>query len=263
MTKLTLPAGIDWPIPEDAALLIAMAEQGPHGGVALKAYRCPAGVWTYGLGETEGVGPNSTCTEAEGWEMLRADLVKRAAAVRAMCPEEPGPCELGAMVSLAYNIGNRDDKKKTGLYYSSVLKAHNRGDAHAAAQAFLLYNKARVGGVLTVEPGLTSRRHQEAALYLRDAPATATTPQSVAPAPSMAASPTVQTGAAMTVTGTIAMASAAGDQVTVLGSSIKAGKAFATDALGIPPDWFLPTVMVLGGLYVVWRRYGQRLRGLA
>lgn len=257
MTKLTLPEGLDWPVPEEVVLQIATDEQGPHGGPALKAYRCPAGVWTWKFGETDGCKPDSTCTEAEAWQTLCDDLAKRTAAVRAMCTRDPGPNELGAMVSLAYNIGTE------GLRKSTVLKAHNRGDTQSAAQAFLLYDKARVNGVLVVLAGLKARRHREAALYLQDAPAAATMPQAVAPAPAMAASPTVQTGAAMTITGAVAMVSAAGDQVTAVGSTIKATKAVATDVLGVPPDWFLPGVLVLGGLYVVWRRFGQRSQGLA
>ena len=99
-----IPA-LTWSIPVAAVGLIADEEQGPGGGIALKAYRCPAGVWTIGLGETDGVKAGQVCTEAQAWEMLRADIEKRAASVRAACTRDPGPNELGAMVSLHYNIG--------------------------------------------------------------------------------------------------------------------------------------------------------------
>ncbi len=46
---------LGWPIPAEAVRLIVEKEQGPGGGVALKAYLCPAGVWTIGWGRTRGV----------------------------------------------------------------------------------------------------------------------------------------------------------------------------------------------------------------
>ncbi len=48
-------------------------------GCRLKAYRCPAGVWTIGYGHTSAAGapdvnPDSTITQDEAEEILRRDL---------------------------------------------------------------------------------------------------------------------------------------------------------------------------------------------
>ncbi|RQO57962.1 hypothetical protein DBR47_14305 [Paucibacter sp. KBW04] len=262
--KLTLPPGLDWPIDQDGVLLIANDEQGPNGGPALTAYRCPAGVWTIGFGETENVHPGDTCTVEQAWQWLREDLTERAEKVKAMCTIEPAPSELAAMVSLAYNIGLRDDKKKSGLFYSSILKAHNRGDANAAAQAFTLYDKATVNGALVVLNGLKARRLQEAALYLRDAPASAvTTPQEVAPAPALASSPTTQAAAALTLTGAMGAVSQAGDQVQSVKTTLTTVKEITVETFGVPPSAALPVVMVLAGGVILWRRFRQRAQGQA
>ena len=112
---------LPWPIPMTAVAEIAESE-----GLSLVAYRCPAGVWTIGWGETDGVRPGDTCTKEEADRWLLEDLTERTRAVRELCTVEPSPNELGALVSLAYNIG------LGGLAKSTVLRAHNAGDRHHA-----------------------------------------------------------------------------------------------------------------------------------
>lgn len=65
-----------------------------------------------------------------------------------------------ALVSIAYNIGINALKK------SSIYRHIKAGDKQAAADAFLAWNKARVGGRLTVLSGLSKRRLAERALFL-------------------------------------------------------------------------------------------------
>lgn len=65
-----------------------------------------------------------------------------------------------AMQVLAFNIGCG------GFLRSTVLREHNRGNYHAAAKAFGLWNKERRGGKLVVSDGLVNRRAKESALYL-------------------------------------------------------------------------------------------------
>lgn len=256
-----------WPIPAAAVELIAEAEQGPGGGAALTAYRCPAGVWTYGWGETDGVHPGMTCTQAEADSMLCTDLTHRAAAVKAMCTIEPSPSELGALCSLAYNIGLRDDKRRTGLFYSQVLKSHNKGDSAAAARAFGLYNKARVNGALVPLAGLTRRRHAEAALYLEDAAgATAPTPQEVEPQSSLATSPNMLLGITSSLTGAAAVAKAASDQVQSISDAVHpviAQLTSAADWLGVSPQLLAGGIAVAIGLGVMYQRWKQRAGGWA
>ena len=148
---------LDWPIAYDAVLEIARSE-----GCKLKAYRCPAGVPTIGWGHTGGVKMGDTCTQeqADGW--FFEDLSIFTSSVDKQLKRDASANELGAMVSLAFNIGTH------GFAQSTVLKRHNEGDRQSAARAFALWNKARVNGVLQVVDGLTSRRAREAALYLSD-----------------------------------------------------------------------------------------------
>lgn len=261
MTIPDLP--LAWPIPVEAVLLIAEREQGPRGGVALKAYRCPAGVWTIGLGETEihgrAVRPGDTCLESEAWQFLCTDLTTRTAAVKALCTREPSPSELGAMVSLAYNIG------LGALAQSTVLRAHNRGDAAAAAQAFTLWDKARVNGVLTELPGLKARRHAEAALYLLDATSVTTTmPQTVAAQPSLMLSPTAVTNAAGTVASGLGVAAwalkEAGFETPM--DALQQMPALAQQyGVGPSPALFGVALVVFGVL--LYRRLKQRADGKA
>ena len=44
-------------------------------GCRLKAYKCPAGVWTIGYGHTKGVTEGMTITEEEAEDLLKKDIV--------------------------------------------------------------------------------------------------------------------------------------------------------------------------------------------
>jgi GH24 family phage-related lysozyme (muramidase) len=141
-------SSLQWPIPLKAVELIAQAE-----GCRLKAYRCPAGVWTCGWGETVGVSPVTAWTQAEADDRLLQSLTGLSLKVLGVCSREPAPNELGVMCSLAYNIGMGAFAKST------VLRAHNAGDHQAAARAFSLWDKATVRGVLQ-DPALADLIYQ-------------------------------------------------------------------------------------------------------
>jgi lysozyme len=68
--------------------------------------------------------------------------------------------QAAAMLSLAYNIGI------TGFKGSTVLAKFNVSDIAAAAEAFLIWDKAHVNGQLVVVQGLYNRRLQERAIFL-------------------------------------------------------------------------------------------------
>lgn len=252
---MTLPnPALSWPIPMHAVAMIAERE-----GCRLRAYRCPAGRWTCGWGETEGVGPDTEWTQEQADHRLYATLATRAAQVRLAAREAPTPNQLGALVSLQYNIG------QTAFERSSVLKAHNRGDWQAAARAFSLWDKARVNGTLTVLPGLTARRAAEAALYLTpepDAPREPM-PQAVEAEAPLAASPILQGGAATAGTGLLAAVAEAKDAAGPVGEAFTAGRELLANAIGVPPSWVLPLVLVIAGIVVVRWRLKQRRDGWA
>ena len=134
-------------------------------GLELTAYRDIAGVRTIGYGHTEGFrdgrfGPDASISQAQAEALLAEDLAPREAAVSALCKAALNQHEFDALVSLVYNIG-------AGAFSRSTVRRRlNRGDRTGAADAFLMWNKARVGGVLREVRGLTRRRRAERALFL-------------------------------------------------------------------------------------------------
>jgi lysozyme len=124
-------------------------------GLELKAYLCPAKVWTIGYGSTgPHVKPGMVITEAEAERLLREDLERFEACVAKAAPGASDN-EFAAMVSLAFNIG------EDGFRKSTVLRKHLAGDHLGAASAFAMWVK---GGGRTL-PGLVRRRAAEAQLY--------------------------------------------------------------------------------------------------
>lgn len=124
-------------------------------GLELKAYLCPAKVWTIGYGSTgPHVKPGMVITEAQADALLQKDLDRFEAAVADDAPQA-SQNQFDAMVCLAFNIGIGAFEK------SSVLRLHRAGDHRGAAEAFGKWIYAG-GKVLT---GLQRRRAREADLY--------------------------------------------------------------------------------------------------
>ena len=69
--------------------------------------------------------------------------------------------QFSAIVSLVYNIGIGN------FSTSTLLRLLNKGNFSGAADQFLVWNKARVNGKLKVLNGLTKRRAEERALFLK------------------------------------------------------------------------------------------------
>jgi lysozyme len=159
-----------------------MRQTGPAGralierneGCRLKAYRDVVGVLTIGYGITgPEVHEGMVITREQADRMLSDRLAREfEPAVNKLIGEAPTTQgQFDAMVSLAFNIGPGDWRRGLrarhdagGFEDSSVLREHLAGNHQAAANAFLLWNKA--GG--RVLPALTRRRHQERALYLSE-----------------------------------------------------------------------------------------------
>lgn len=129
-------------------------------GCYLKAYRCPAGVWTIGFGHTgyqhnDGtVHPGRVITPEEADELLRYDLHAFAARVRALTDVPLTEDEFAALVSFDFNTG--------GFAKSTLRELLNAGNKAGAAEQFKRWNRA--GG--QVLAGLTRRRLSEANLFL-------------------------------------------------------------------------------------------------
>lgn len=133
-------------------------------GCYLKAYKCPAGVWTIGFGETgkvngKPVGAGMVITQQQAEDLLRNSLNARyEPSVRKL--GEMNQNQYDALVSFCYNLGPH-------IFKGSLLAAINKRDWNDVARQIKKYNKAKVNGVLTELRGLTRRRKAEADLLLK------------------------------------------------------------------------------------------------
>lgn len=132
-------------------------------GCKLKAYKCPAGVWTIGYG-TIRYQDGKPVKEGEEISLYRAETLltyeveKFASQIKVNVNQN----QFDSLVSFCYNLG-------IGAFNSSTLKKKiiaNPGDL-SIRDEFMKWNKARVKGVLTELKGLTNRRKAEADLYFK------------------------------------------------------------------------------------------------
>lgn len=240
--------GYDWPVHWDAVELLASSED-----CQLNAYLCLAGTPTIGWGETDGVRIGMSWTKEQADAAFFAAVTQRAEEIERLCTGPTTKPQLGAMVSLSYNIG------LGGFKRSTVLRAHNAGNFDAAARAFGLWNKARVNGVLQVVRGLTARRAREAALYLaeEESPYPAPSAQAVVEESSMAKSPINVAGATGVGTGAIAITASAVDSAAPVLNQLKS---FA-DMFNLNPSVVLGAVILGVGAVAMYYRHKQRDQG--
>jgi lysozyme len=145
-----------------------------HEGVKTRPYRCPALLWTVGVGHV--IDPSHATVKyeerrnlpiPEGWDrvlnmgevdaILAQDLGRFERGVARLCPAALGhQGRFDALVSFAFNVGLGN------LQRSGLRMKTNRGEFEDAADEFLKWTKA--GG--RVLPGLVKRRNDERALYL-------------------------------------------------------------------------------------------------
>jgi lysozyme len=94
-------------ISEDMIAIIKKFE-----GLRLKAYKCPAGVYTIGYGHTENVFADSEISELMADQILRKDLKKFEQTINNL--DLPLlQCEFDALVSFAFNVGIGNFNKST------------------------------------------------------------------------------------------------------------------------------------------------------
>jgi len=231
----------------------------------------PGDVATMGYGFTDGVRMGMHMTRAQADARLATELRQYEAAVSSACTNEPNQNQFDAMVCLCWNIGISAFSK------SSVVRAHNRGDTNAAANAFRLWNKS--GG--KVYAGLTRRRMAEANLYLTPVPGAiqraveAIVPDAAAdelpadPMPKPDDMPQtvdaerpmsesrINKGAVIAGgTATVATISTVSDAVNTV-ATLKDG----IESLG---TWLVPLLLLIavGACgYIIWERFQQRKRG--
>jgi lysozyme len=144
-----------------------------HEGLRFKPYRCPAQLWTIGVGhvlypdqakipmDQRGAYPlhpedNRTFSKDEVDGILSADLQRFERGVGQLIPVALTQGQFDACVSFAFNVGLGTLQRST--FRQKVL----RGEKDAAIASLLQYCKA--GG--KVLKGLENRRKDEAALFM-------------------------------------------------------------------------------------------------
>ena len=93
-------------------------------GCILKAYKCPAGVWTIGYGHTEGVTRDMVISKDQAEDLLKGDLKVFENGVEQLLRKAPTTeNQFSAYVSLSYNIGLGAFAKSSTLRDWSLSKA--------------------------------------------------------------------------------------------------------------------------------------------
>ena len=127
-----------------------------HEGCRLKAYKCPADVWTIGYGSTSGVTEGMEITQAEADERLRKDVAVAERCVNASVKGAITQGQFDSLCSFVFNLGCGAFGKST------LLRELNAGNDMSCAAEFMRWTRA--GG--KVLPGLVARRRDEMALFL-------------------------------------------------------------------------------------------------
>ena len=125
-------------------------------GMKLDAYRCPANIWTIGIGHTRDVKEGDRITESQALDLLREDIKWVENAINKHVQVRINQNQYDALCSFIFNCG------EGAFSLSTLLRKLNAGDYEGAANEFPRWNKAN-GKEL---PGLTRRRAAEKALFL-------------------------------------------------------------------------------------------------
>jgi len=134
-----------------------------YEGMKLKAYKCPAGVWTIGFGATfyengTKVKEGDVITRDRADKLLFFMAQKFLAVIRPMITAKLTANQESALLSFAYNVGTEAFRRST------LLRKVNANPADPTIrQEFAKWIKA--GGA--VLPGLQRRRAEEADLYFK------------------------------------------------------------------------------------------------
>jgi lysozyme len=129
-------------------------------GLRLKAYKCPAAVWTVGYGHTSAAGapnvtPDLVITKEDAEEILARDMEQYEDGVRKYVKVGLTQGQFDALVDFAYNAG------VGALAKSTLLKKVNAGKFDEVPAEFMKWTK---GGGKEL-PGLVRRRRAEVKLW--------------------------------------------------------------------------------------------------
>ena len=129
-------------------------------GLRLKAYKCPAAVWTIGYGHTSAAGAplvsaDMVISKENAEEILKRDMVQYEDGVRGLVKVGLTQGQFDALVDFAYNAG------VGALAKSTLLKKVNAEKFDEGPAEFMKWTK---GGGKEL-PGLVRRRRAEVKLW--------------------------------------------------------------------------------------------------
>lgn len=124
-------------------------------GLRLRAYLCPAKIWTIGYGHTRTVRAGMEIAEKEAEDLLHEDLRITETYTQRLVLVPLNSNQFSALVSFVFNIGIGNFERST------LLQLLNRGWYDQVPAQVMRWNRA--GGVIV--PGLAKRRAAEAVLW--------------------------------------------------------------------------------------------------
>tara|TARA_R110001632_G_scaffold50826_1_gene126745 strand:+ start:80 stop:523 length:444 start_codon:yes stop_codon:yes gene_type:complete len=124
-------------------------------GCELKAYRCPANVWTIGYGHIKDVKEGDEITKEEAEYMLQEEMIEYEGYINDLVKVPLEQCMYDALVAWVFNLG------PTNFSSSSLLRVLNEKKYEEVPYEIKRWNKAG-GEVLN---GLIRRRKAEALLF--------------------------------------------------------------------------------------------------
>ena len=130
-----------------------------YEGCKLKAYKCPAGVWTIGYGHTYEVKKSDIITQEEAEAFLRQDVQRMINFLNSL-KLRLNPNQMKALVSFIFNIGQGAFLRSTLFKYLAVDNYDKR-----IYNEFLRWTKVTIEGKKVELQGLVNRRKEEADLY--------------------------------------------------------------------------------------------------
>jgi len=111
----------------------------------LKAYKCPAGVWTIGYGHTSDVQQGDVITEEQALEMFEDDLQDFSRAVEKLVKVPLTDNQFAALVSLCFNIGVENFRKSTLL---EMLNAGNYAAVPTQLMRWVYSKRLKLAGLV-------------------------------------------------------------------------------------------------------------------
>jgi len=141
-------------ISDGGLALIANAE-----GCRTSPYQCSAGVWTNGIGHTEGVTPHSQVSERQAAVNLVYDVMRVERQLAVCAPVDMPAPVYDALVSFSFNVGTGAACRSTLVGY---LKRHQWWQACDQLSRWVYVNGVR-------NAGLENRRQREKAWCLKGA----------------------------------------------------------------------------------------------